>query len=248
MIKFLFSLIVCFSFSLNSFGQNNKVYGKVKYEWKKTKPQVGVIMSELIFDKNKSLFEWQNKKSTTNQENDNTTNYFLNSKNNLDNWILKNSVERVIYLNLFVNDINYLVRNDRLNLDWDLEDEYRNIHNFQCQKATTTYEGIKITAWFAEELAISYGPHIWTGLPGLILEVYDEKFVNHFIATNLEINQNPSKEFDKLNTLEITKFITVSDYDQIIDSSIKDLENKLNSRRETNEKPIRFNDDCEDCN
>lgn len=139
------------------------------------------------------------------------------------------------------------MKNDQLELDWDLEDEYRTIHNFKCQKAITTYQNRKITAWFSEELAISYGPHIWTGLPGLILEVYDDKYVNHFIATNLEINQNPSQEFDKLNTIDISKFITVSEYDKIVDSSIEELENKLNSRRGVNEKPIRF-DDCEDCN
>lgn len=247
MIKFLFSLIISLSFCLNSLGQNNKVYGKVKYEWKKTKPHVGVVLSELIFDENNSLFEWQNKKSTDQQETDNTTHFYLNSKDNLDHWIFKNSKERVIYLNLFINDNNYLVKNDQLELDWDLEDEYRTIHNFKCQKATTTYQNRKITAWFSEELAIPYGPHIWTGLPGLVLEVYDDKYVNHFIATNLEINQNPSQAFDKLNTIDISKFITVSEYDKIVDSSIEELENKLNSRRGVNEKPIRF-DDCEDCN
>ena len=246
MIKFLFSLIVSLSFCLNSFGQNNKVYGKVKYEWKATKPHVKVTSTELIFNETKSLFEWQNKKPAIN-ENDNTIHFFSNSKDDLSRWVLKNSEERVIYLKLFINDINYLVKNDQLDFDWDLEDEYRTIHHFKCQKATTHYKNNKITAWFTEEIPIGYGPHIWTGLPGLILEVYDEKFVNHFIATNLEINPNYSQDFDRLNQVETMYFISVEEFDKKVESNTKALEDRLNSRRGIGEKPIRF-DDCEDCN
>src|SRR5690625_7695411 len=97
MIKFLLSLIVSLSFCLNSFGQNNKVYGKVKYEWKKTKPHVGVVLSELIFDENNSLFEWQNNKSTDKQEIDNTTHFYINSKDNSDNLIF--NIIKKIYIN-----------------------------------------------------------------------------------------------------------------------------------------------------
>lgn len=254
MIKILISLILCLPLSINCLAQNNKVYGKVKYEWKKTKPYIDVLSTELIFDESKSLFEWRNKKPITNQENDNTIHHFSNSRNDLDNWILNNSEERnssgerVIYLKLFINDIHYIVQNDQLDFDWNLEDEYRTIHHFKCQKATTHFMNNKITAWFTEEIPIAYGPHVWTGLPGLVLEVYDDKLANHFIATNLEVNQDYSEEFDKLNNIEIKEFISVLEYENKLELSSNDLENKLNSRRGIDEKPIKFNKDCEDCN
>lgn len=247
MNRLFLSILLCLIFGATSFCQDNTIFGKVKYEWTKTKPYVDIVSTELIFDETQSLFNWKNE-NKVDKNDTNTTHFFSNSKDGLERWVFKNSSERLIYLKLFAKDMGYLVQNDQLNFDWDLKDEYKTIHNFKCQKATTTYKNTQVTAWFTEEVAIGYGPHIWTGLPGLILEVYDDKLINHFVATNLEIDQKAFPEIKKLNEIEIKEYISVSEYESILNSNTRELEDRLNSRRGLNEKPIKFKEDCEDCN
>lgn len=60
-------------------------------------------------------------------------------------------------------------------IDWKLEADTKNIGGFSCQKASCFFKGRYYTAWFAERLAFSDGPWKLQGLPGLILEAYDDK-------------------------------------------------------------------------
>ncbi len=60
-------------------------------------------------------------------------------------------------------------------MNWTLTDDIRMIGNIKCQKAETTYGDRHWTAWFSHEIQISEGPYIFHGLPGLIIEIYDDK-------------------------------------------------------------------------
>lgn len=58
---------------------------------------------------------------------------------------------------------------------WELSDEKKKIGPYQVQKATTKWGGRNWTAWFSPEIPFSEGPYKFAGLPGLILEIFDEK-------------------------------------------------------------------------
>ncbi len=58
--------------------------------------------------------------------------------------------------------------------EWETTDESKEILGYQCFKATTEYRGRRWTAWFAPEIPVQEGPWKLCGLPGLILEAYDE--------------------------------------------------------------------------
>lgn len=56
-------------------------------------------------------------------------------------------------------------------LQWTFGDEQQTILGYACSKATTTYRGRLVTAWFAEELPYDAGPYCFSGLPGLVMKV-----------------------------------------------------------------------------
>jgi GLPGLI family protein len=70
--------------------------------------------------------------------------------------------------------INYLVEGELENLNWKILKDTLNFSGIHTQKATTTYKGRNWIAWFAPELPFANGPWKLYGLPGLILEAYDD--------------------------------------------------------------------------
>lgn len=58
---------------------------------------------------------------------------------------------------------------------WSLGKEQRKILGYKCQSATGTFRGRNYTAWFTPQLSYKNGPWKFGGLPGLILEIYDQK-------------------------------------------------------------------------
>lgn len=76
-------------------------------------------------------------------------------------------------------------------IDWKIGDRTKEILGYQCREATTKYRGRTYTAYFAEDLPFSDGPHQFVGLPGLILEIYDNKEHFHFKAVGIDKNPHP---------------------------------------------------------
>lgn len=61
------------------------------------------------------------------------------------------------------------------NIKWKLFSEYKTIGKYKCQKAVAEKYGRNWIAWFTEEIPFPYGPYKFNKLPGLILEIYDDK-------------------------------------------------------------------------
>ncbi|NCO63739.1 MAG: GLPGLI family protein [Flavobacteriales bacterium] len=86
---------------------------------------------------------------------------------------------------------------------WKLTNESKKIGSYKCYKATTiktvdNSEGVfsfLVTAWFTNEIPVNFGPKGYYGLPGLILELHENKQV-HF-AQNIKLNQNSINGIEK---------------------------------------------------
>ncbi len=59
--------------------------------------------------------------------------------------------------------------------NWVLTTEKKEVKNLTLQKAKTTYGGRNWTAWFSTEIPFQEGPYKFHGLPGLIVEISDDK-------------------------------------------------------------------------
>lgn len=53
------------------------------------------------------------------------------------------------------------------------------------QKATTKFLGRNWIAWFTNDYAVQDGPYKFGGLPGLILEIYDDEQHHHFAMISI---------------------------------------------------------------
>jgi GLPGLI family protein len=108
-----------------------------------------------------------------------------------------------------------------LEWDWEISADTLTVAGYKCQKATTSFFGSAITAWFTTALPVNTGPEMFAGLPGLILKLqigyaeyvaYDVKT----IATDTPITRPEFKgkvytfkelgaEMERLNKLEQAK-------------------------------------------
>ena len=69
---------------------------------------------------------------------------------------------------------------------WTMGDSTREVLGYTCQQATADFRGRRWTTWFTTDIPVSDGPWKLGGLPGLILEAYDEGQQHVFTAVGLE--------------------------------------------------------------
>jgi GLPGLI family protein len=70
--------------------------------------------------------------------------------------------------------------------NWSIHKQTRKIQGFVCQLATIELWGKKYEAWFTEDIPLREGPYKFHGLPGLIVELSDEKKEHHFILSRID--------------------------------------------------------------
>ena len=98
---------------------------------------------------------------------------------------------------------------------WTMSDSTREMLGYTCQQATADFRGRRWTAWFATDIPVSDGPWKLGGLPGLILEAYDEGQQHVFTAVGLErVKDEPiifnrpfrgNHRFEQTNRLEFLR-------------------------------------------
>lgn len=115
------------------------------------------------------------------------------------------------------------------NIEWKLINEFKIFGNDKCQKAVATKYGRKWIAFFNPNIPLSFGPYKFNRLPGLIVELYDEKKDFHYKLylfkkrkyvckfANSYKNVRPSKK-EKVYQWRKDAILT-TDYSEILDKS-----------------------------
>lgn len=81
---------------------------------------------------------------------------------------------------------------DSLNIqEWHIIDSTRTVLGYLSQKAECHFRGRDWTAWFAPDIPVSDGPWKFSGLPGLIMEVYDKGSQYYFGIVGIEKVDEP---------------------------------------------------------
>ncbi|MCS3533081.1 GLPGLI family protein [Chryseobacterium sp. JUb7] len=92
-------------------------------------------------------------------------------------------------------------------IKWIIINETKTIGAYKCRKATGRYRNKNITAWYTEEIPISEGPYTFKGLPGLVVEAYDDKYFFHFIFVGLSNIKEPIISIRNTVKTDYIKFI-----------------------------------------
>lgn len=115
------------------------------------------------------------------------------------------------------------------NISWKLINEFKTIGKEKCQKAVTTKYGRSWIAFFNPNIPLNFGPYKFNRLPGLIVELYDEKKDFHYKLylfkkrkyicpfANLYKNVKPAKKV-KAYQWRKDSFLK-TDYSEILDKS-----------------------------
>lgn len=90
---------------------------------------------------------------------------------------------------------NFIIKDSISQTKWKLMNESKNIDSYICYKAITSKKLINskgifysdVIAWYCPKLPYKFGPKGYGNLPGLILELQDDKFV--YYATKIEFNK-----------------------------------------------------------
>ena len=95
---------------------------------------------------------------------------------------------------------------------WTLVDETKKIGNYECYKERGYILGEgnsgpvkkEFEAWYTPEIPVQYGPYLYSGLPGLVLQVnFDDDL--RFEATEISLNLPDFKEIQLPNLKVISR-------------------------------------------
>jgi GLPGLI family protein len=84
----------------------------------------------------------------------------------------------------------FLIKDTAEKISWKILDSTKTIQGNLCQKAIGESHGRTYTAWFCADIPYSFGPRRLNGLPGLILEAYDEKHEVNYVLNRIENIKN----------------------------------------------------------
>lgn len=118
-------------------------------------------------------------------------------------------------------------------LQWELSpNKTKEINTFTCFEATTTFRGSKIVAYYAPGIPAGFGPFKLKGLPGLILEAYNEgrglKYHWKAIKIISPFNQKLNLKFSQ--ELYDSPLVTYRSIVEKFDSKLKKMDQTMKTR------------------
>lgn len=199
MFKYL--LIISLLIVQNAFAQQNtgsprSPEGMVVYQQKIKMSSAAIQRDTLKFNRSQSIFHW-NLYSTSDEGLSEAKKKYPNAKvvkvNRVGNGQITffDTAKDSIFSRMSMSNIEKLLylKEKAPKLDWSITDSTKTVGNYTTQKATVYFRGRDYTAWFTPEIPVPYGPWKLHGLPGLILQAYDQTGNIYFSATDISLKE-----------------------------------------------------------
>ena len=96
------------------------------------------------------------------------------------------------------------VKEKDIDFNWVITEESKKIGDYVCYKATTqNFRGRNYEAWFTYDIPVPTGPWKFHGLPGLILEVHDDKDLINITFNTIKQNSKSKAYYAKPNSKDV---------------------------------------------
>jgi len=207
MRKYLF-IFMCLSLTLQA--QYNALYAYkfVPDPNKKDSTITNLMTLEISIDK-KSKFYNDDKKRSDSLNNNLLQNNFrdgnLASYNVNTNYIITKDLKKDETVYHFIYSGVKMKILEKEKPSWEVKKETRKIGDYLCQKAVTNYKGREWIAWFSNKIPVFDGPYKFSGLPGFIVEIHDEKKEHDFLLIKLKKDSTINFSNSTATEKEITK-------------------------------------------
>jgi len=135
----------------------------------------------------------------------------------------------------------FLIQDVLKPLKWKITKEAKMIGKCLCVKAVSTkliddyddehnkkdkQKEIKITAWYTPEIPVGHGPELYSNLPGLILELHEDKM--HYVCNKIVLNP---KEKIEISAPKKGKKINQNSFDELMDKKNKEMMEQFKNNR-----------------
>ncbi|KAB8155346.1 GLPGLI family protein [Kordia sp. TARA_039_SRF] len=229
-------IIIITLYTLNIYGQNEDKFLAIYDIYYNTEvPVVKEGKLEIQKNQKQSLFvispKDKNRKRAKREEDNSITLMDMTKKLRFVHF---NSDKDSLYTTSRINRKDYIIKEKTPTIDWKLTNETKKIANFNVQKATANFRGRNYIAWYSTDYPIKFGPWKFHGLPGLIVEIFDETNRYHWILTSL--GKTTDNSFAKVDT-SIYKEISIKEY---VDLRYNKKSNYLATKLPRNAKMLSF--------
>jgi GLPGLI family protein len=145
---------------------NESFFVPILESYKKTQKQFKVLKSTLTFANNKTLY--------TPIEPETSPNGFFSDSPmaNQVNTVFTDLSTSTASDQKKVFEETFLVKDSTRKINWKITSETRDIAGYTCRRANgLVLDSVYVVAFYTDEIPVSGGPELFTGLPGMILGV-----------------------------------------------------------------------------
>ncbi|RYD55286.1 MAG: GLPGLI family protein [Sphingobacteriales bacterium] len=113
----------------------------------------------------------------------------------------------------------FLVQDSMRKLKWKIHNEIRTIANYKCRKAVSKIcDSVYVVAFYTEDIPVSGGPEMFSGLPGMVLEVAIPRLYTTWVATKVDMITPKTEDFA---VTDKGKKVNMSELHETVYSSLK---------------------------
>ncbi|OSZ82687.1 hypothetical protein CAP35_05325 [Chitinophagaceae bacterium IBVUCB1] len=152
-------------------------------------PDYTITYFDMYFNTSKSLYK------PGREVEGGTKLWFAQSPAN-DNVVMTDFGTEKVKANKNVYEQKFLVEDSMRKIEWKIYDEIRTIANYKCRKAVgKMFDSVFVVAYYTEDIMVSGGPEMFSGLPGMILQIAIPRMHTTWIAQKIELIKPKDTDF-----------------------------------------------------
>lgn len=151
-------------------------------------PRFNISYFDLAFNTTRSMYK-------PGREGPATTKMMFGSAPAGENIVFTDFAAKEVKAGKQIFEQKFLVEDSIRKVPWKITDEVRIVAGYKCRKAVSRIcDSVYVVAFYTDDIAVSGGPEMFAGLPGMILEIAVPRLYTTWTATKIELSPPDEKE------------------------------------------------------